>query len=241
VANVRMSVGAQAAAVPSGLPGWVLGSILLLLAAGAAIALILAMFGLFAALHIAYGASIERVRPAAPLADHGAERPPKPVAERVILVPVPPPAVEVSHQEPAGDPETDSHSISASAEPNGESTATVARAYQTPSQPSPESAPSGNPPVLASDAQQSEAAPQGDSTARIDHAEAAPTPAPDSAAAPTPTPDSAAAPPPRAKPHHVKRHTVHRRARRVARRSQGYRPSQGYTYGNSFEPMFRSQ
>jgi len=220
-----MSVGAQAAAVQSGLPGWVLGPILLLLAAGAAIALILAMFGLFAALHIAYGASVERARPAAPLADRGVERPPKPVAERVILVPVPPPAGEVSRQEAAADPESDSHSISASAEPQGEPTADVAGADQTPSQPSPESAPPGNAPVLASDTQESEAAPHGDSTGSIAPA----------AAAPTPASDSAAAPPPRAKPHHVKRHAVHRRAHRVSR------PSQAYTYSSGFEPMFRSR
>ena len=221
MANAQVSIGAQTAAVPSGLPGWILAPILLLLTAGAAIALILAVFGLFAALHIAYGASVERVRPVAPLADRAAERPPQAVAERVILVPVPPPAAEVSREEPEADPEPDSRSNSAGAESHVEPA--MAAAEQIPPA-LPEAAPPGDPPVLASDAPESEAAPQGDSTASVDRAATASAPVLE-----TPAPQA------QAKPHHVKRHAVRKRARRTVQQQPAN------SYGSAFEPMFRSR
>jgi hypothetical protein len=206
------------------LPRWVSALVILIAAAAVAIGLILAGFGLFAALRIAhgYGSSVEHA--ATPVAPGAPRWRPNGGADRVIPGPIGPPVVASS--DPAENEaglQTGSMGNEPSAgdaEPVG--TATRSEPNSTP-QPT-DSAPADVPPA-ASGVPTPGTAADGAATGSIDRA-----------AVSKPTGASAAPRPQHAKPRHaVKHHAVRKVVRRVAQRSAYFGAAAG-----QFQPTFHS-
>jgi hypothetical protein len=229
VREVRLLGGAPAIdarfrPIPAKLPRWISALVLLIAAAAITIGLILAAFGLFAALRIAYGYgnSVERASTPAPFGSNGWQRKPSDSAGRTAPLPVTPPVLASSEPveaEPSVEPPI---ARSAPSAPNVEPTR-ITR----------ESTPASPVEPVRSAATEVAAATSGEAVggAAIDRE---PTGSIDKVAALPPAHESAAAPPDQVKRHPVvKRPAARKRVRRVARRST----YSGMTAG-PFQPMF---
>ena len=197
----------------------------LIAATAVALGLILAAFGLFAALRIAhsYGSSVERASAAVPFAPDAWQRQPSGGADRLVPAPIAPPVVARS------DPtETDvgleTGSIRSQPPAGHAEPGVIAEDNERgPTRPAAQSAPPDAPPAASRVLAPGTAADE--STGSVDHAAVA-----------APASDSAVASPPQTKRHPaIKRHVVRKRVRRVARR-----PAYSGAVTSPFQPMFSS-
>jgi hypothetical protein len=230
VINVRLLGGAPTIDVclrsaPAKLSHWISAVVVLIAAAAVALGLILAAFGLFAALRIAHGydSSIERASAAAPFTPGAWQRQPSGGGDRLVPAPIAPPVVARS------DP-TESDV--------GLETGSIR------SQPPARHAEPG---VIAEDDEPGSTRPAAQSVLRDALPAASGVLAPgraadgstgsvDHVAVPAPASGSAVASPPQTKRHPaIKRHVVRKRVRRVARR-----PAYSGAVTSPFQPMFGS-
>lgn len=220
--NVRLFGGAPAIDVrlrsaSAKVPPWISAIVVLIAAAAVAIGLILAGFGLFAALRIAhgYGSSVERASAATSFAPSAWQRQPTSGGDRLIAPPIAPPVV--ARSDPA-ESEVGRGTGSTASEPqagSGGVGGSADNAEPGPLADAPPAAPAVPAPATAAD----------EPTGSVDHAAAA-----------TPAGDSPAASPPQTKRHPaVKRHAVRKRVRHVARR-----PTYSRAATSPFQPMFSS-
>jgi len=222
VINVRLLGGAPTVDVrlqsaPAKLSHWISAVVVLIAATAVALGLILAAFGLFAALRIAhsYGSSVERASAAVPFAPDAWQRQPSGGADRPVVARSDPTETDVGletgsirSQPPAGHAEP-----GVIAEDN----------ERGPTRPAAQSAPPDAPPAASRVLAPGTAADE--STGSVDHAAVA-----------APASDSAVASPPQTKRHPaIKRHVVRKRVRRVARR-----PAYSGAVTSPFQPMFSS-
>ena len=228
--NVRLLGGAPTVdvrfrAAPAKLSHWISAVVVLIAAAAVAFGLILAAFGLFAALRIAhsYGSSVERASAAVAFAPGAWQRQPNDGADRLAPAPIAPPVV--ARSDPA---ETDIglETGSIRSQPpagHGEPGVIAGDNEPGPTRPAAQSAPPDAPP--AASRALAPAAAADESTGRVDHAAVA-----------APASDSAVASPSQTKRHPaIKRHVVRKRVRRVARR-----PAYSGAVTSPFQPMFSS-
>ncbi len=227
--DVRLFGGAPAIDVrlrsaSAKVPPWISAIVVLIAAAAVAIGLILAGFGLFAALRIAhgYGSSVERASAATSFAPSAWQRQPTSGGDRLIAPPIAPPVV--ARSDPAESEVGRGTGSTASEPPAGSGgvggSADNAEPGPLPAQAVPADAPPAAPAVPAP------------ATAAADE----PTGSVDHAAAATPAGDSPAASPPQTKRHPaVKRHAVRKRVRHVA-----HRPTYSRAATSPFQPMFSS-
>jgi len=210
-----LAMDARLRSAPAKLPRWVSAVVLLMATAAIAIGLILAGFGLFAALRIAHdsGASLERASAAAPFASSAWQRHSAGGADRTIPGAIGPPVMAKSD---APESELSLETGSARSEPpNGNAARPGAIA---------DSVPAAVPPPASSVPAPATAA-EGEVTDSIHHTAAA-----------APTSESATAHPTQTKRHPaVKRHVVRKRIRRIARR-----PAYSGAAASPFQPMFSS-
>jgi hypothetical protein len=220
------AIDARFRPVSAKLPRWISALVLLIAAAAITVGLILAAFGLFAALRIAYGYenSVERASTSAPFGSNGWQRNPSGSADRTALLPPTPPVLASSEPAEAElgvePPSARSAPSAPNAEPNG-----IAQDSTRASPVEP----------VSSAATEVAAATSGEAVtgAVIDRE---PTRSIDKVAALPPANESAVAPPHQVKRHPiVKRPAARKRVRRVARRST----YPGMTAG-PFQPMFGS-
>jgi len=219
VINVRLHGGAptfdvRVRSAPAKLPHWISAVLLLIAAAAVAVGLLLAAFGLFAALRIAhaYGPLIERPSAATSFAQSGWQRKPSDSDDRVISVLISPPVVASS------EPTENASSLESE----------IARGEPRPGNADPDRMAANPEPMVVAAAPLegpvSGAAAETESTGSIDPAAVA-----------APRSEKAAAP--HAKRHHavVKHRVVRKRVvRRIVRRP-------AYSSANSpFQPMFSS-
>lgn len=226
--NVRLLGGAPAIDVrlrsaPAKLPPGISAVVVLIAAAAVALVLMLAAFGLFAALRIAhdYGSSIERASAATALAPSG-WRKPSGSADRLVAAPIAPPVVARSDPTESeaglGTGRIRSEPPAGRAGPGG----IAADSGPNATRPAAESVPAEVPPA-ASSVPASGTVADDESTGSVDRAAVA-----------APAGDSPAASPAQIKRHPaVKRHVVRKRVRRVARRP-------AYPGASPFQPMFSS-
>jgi hypothetical protein len=228
VINVRLFGGAPAIDVrlrsaSAKVPPWISAIVVLIAAAAVAIGLILAGFGLFAALRIAhgYGSSVERASAATSFAPSAWQRQPTSGGDRLIPTPIAPPVVARSD---SAESEVDRGTGSTASEPPVGSGGGGGSADNA--EPGPlaaQAVPADAPPAAAAVPAPATAADE--PTGSIDHAAAA-----------TPTGDSPVASPPQTKRHPaVKRHAIRKRVRHVARR-----PTYSRAATSPFQPMFSS-
>jgi hypothetical protein len=231
VINVRLLGGAPAVDVrlrsaPAKLPPWISAVVVLIAAAAVALGLILAAFGLFAALRIAhgYGSSVERASAATSFGPSAWQRQPSGGADRLTAAPMSPPVVARSDlTESEAGPETASirsEPPAGSAGPGG----IAVDGEPSATRPAAESVPADAPPAASG-----VPAPR---TAADDE----PIGSVDRSAAVAPAGDNPVASPPQIKRHPaVKRHVVRKRVRRLARRS-----AYSGAATSPFQPMFSS-
>jgi hypothetical protein len=209
---------------------WISALVVLIAAVAVAIGLVLAAFGLFAALRIAYGYgnSVERTSAAAPFGPSGWQRTPSGGTERIPSAPLAPPVLASSDPvEPELSLETAStRSIApdANAEPSG-----IAEDRK----------PSSTPEALRSASTDVPEVPAAVSGEPVPGAAfgSQPTGSSDRVAAVPPANESAAVAPPQAKRHPAaKHHAARKRVRRVVRR-----PTHSGAAASPFQPMFNSQ
>jgi hypothetical protein len=223
VINVRLFGGAPAIDVrlrsaSAKVPPWISAIVVLIAAAAVAIGLILAGFGLFAALRIAhgYGSSVERASAATSFAPSAWQRQPTSGGDRLIAPPIAPPVV--ARSDPA-ESEVGRGTGSTASEPpagSGGVGGSADNAEPGPLADAPPAAPAMPAPATAA---------ADEPTGSVDHAAAA-----------TPAGDSPAASPPQTKRHPaVKRHAVRKQVRHVARR-----PTYSRAATSPFQPMFSS-
>jgi hypothetical protein len=227
VREVRLLGGAPAIdarfrPVPAKLPRWISALVLLIAAAAITTGLILAAFGLFAALRIAYGYgnSVERASTSAPFGSNGWQFKPSSSTDRTASIPLTPPVLASSEPTEAELGVEAQSARSASPAGNGIGQDSTPAAPVEP---------------VRSAATDAAAVTSGEAVARaaIDRA---PTGSVDQVAALPPANESAAAPPHQVKRHPViKRPAARKRVRRVARR-----PTYSGTTASPFQPMFGS-
>jgi hypothetical protein len=231
VINVRLLGGTPAMDVrlrsaPAKLPPWISAIVVLIAAAAVALGLILAGFGLFAALRIAhtYGTSVERASAATSSAPSAWQRQPSGGADRLIAAPIAPPVM--ARSDPT-ESEVGLETGSIRSEPPAGSAGAGAIAEDSepsPPRPTAESVPADAPPA-ASVVPVPGMAADDESTGSVDRAAVA-----------TPAGDSPVASPPQTKRHTaVKRHVARKHVRRVARR-----PAYSGAATSPFQPMFGS-
>lgn len=235
--NVRLLGGAPAIDVrprsaPAKLPHWISAVAVLIAAAAVAMTLILAAFGLFAALRIAhgYGTSVERASAAIAFAPSTWQRKPSGGADRLVAAPIAPPVV--ARSEPT-ESEVSLETASMRSEPAAGNAARGGIAEG--SEPSPvrtDSAAGPAAPTVPADAPRAASGGPAPGTA----VEGEPTGSIDRVAVAALASEGAVASPQQAKRHPaVKRHVVRKRVRRVARR-----PAYWGAATSPFQPMFSS-
>ena len=212
--------------VPAKVPRWISALVLLLAAAAITIGLILAAFGLFAALRIAYGYgnSVERASTVAPFGSNGWQGKPGSTTDRITSVPLAAPVLARSESTEA-EPVNDAHTRQ-SATPVGNAERNPTDQERAPTSPvAPAESAVADVPVAAPSEPVAGAAVDREATGGADRLAALP-PAKESAAAP---------------PHQVKRHPV---VKRPAARKRVHRVARRSMYSNSmanpFQPMFGS-